>query len=295
MPATPIRFRLGIDAYTFVTLLAGVLSLFAIAPEASGKSQEDSATPPGTVPVVGHLIFSRTSKIATPVVGRIASLPVRVGDHVKKGEVVAEIDKEQLLANLIVAQSGVTDAQSQLDVAEAQLRSETTMRDRVAKLKKSPAFREATLEDANNRVAVAAAAVQAARSRIIVNQAEAARQEVNLNLATIRAPFDGVVIRHLLTVGGLVSDYDPSILVMVDDTAPEIEIEIPIGYLSGVSVGTKMTYSLEGRFHQAKVRAVLPSVTPDATTRIVRLDPDNLEAQLTFSEVQVVTVYVPKS
>ena len=98
MPAGPIRFRLGIDAYTFVILLAGVLSMFAIAPEAFGKSQEDSATPPGTVPVVGHLVFSRTSKIATPVVGRIASLPVRVGDHVKKGEVVAEIDNQQLLA-----------------------------------------------------------------------------------------------------------------------------------------------------------------------------------------------------
>jgi RND family efflux transporter MFP subunit len=228
--------------------------------------------------------------------GRIASLPVRVGDHVKKGEVVAEIDTEQLKANLAVAQSGVLNSRSQLAVAEAQLVLETTTRDRLAKLKQSPSFREASLEDANNRVSVASAAVEAAKSLIKVTEAEVARQQVNVNLATITAPFDGVVVRHLLTVGGLVSDYDSSILVMVDDSAPEIEIEIPIEYLSSVSVGMEMTYSLNsGRRQQAKVRAVLPSVTPNAKTRIVRLDPENLEARPTFSEVQLVTVYVPKT
>jgi len=300
MPATPMTSRLGIDAHRLAIFLAIVLSQFVptgpIAAEVPGKPQQDQAPPSGTVPVVGSLVFWRTSQIATPVMGRIASLPVRVGDHVKKGDVVAEIDTEQLIANLAVAQSGVLNARSQLAVAEAQLVLETTTRDRLAKLKQSPAFREAGLEDANNRVSVVSAAVEAAKSLIISKEAETARQEVNVNLATIKAPFDGVVVRHLLTVGGLVSEYDPSILVMVDDSAPEIEIEVPIEYLSSVSVGMEMTYSLNsGRRQQAKVRAVLPSVTPNAKTRIVRLDPENLEARSTFSEVQLVTVYVPKS
>ena len=297
MPATRISPRRGIDAHRLAIFLAIVLSQFApngsIAADVPGKPQQDLAPPPGTVPVVGSLVFWRTSQIATPVMGRIASLPVRVGDHVKKGEVVAEIDTEQLKANLAVAQSGVLNSRSQLAVAEAQLVLETTTRDRLAKLKQSPSFREASLEDANNRVSVASAAVEAAKSLIKVTEAEVARQQVNVNLATITAPFDGVVVRHLLTVGGLVSDYDSSILVMVDDSAPEIEIEIPIEYLSSVSVGMEMTYSLNsGRRQQAKVRAVLPSVTPNAKTRIVRLDPENLEAQP--SEAQLVTVYVPK-
>ena len=291
--------RLGLDAHWLAILLAVVLSQFvpngSIATEDPGKHQQDQSPPLGTVPVVGSIIFWRTSQVATPVVGRIESLPVRVGDHVKKGDVVAEIEKEQLLANLAVAQSEVVNARSQLAVAEAQLVLEKTTRDRVAKLKQSPAFREATLEDANNRVAVASAAVEAAKARIIVTQAEAARQEVNVSLATIKAPFDGVVVRHLLTVGALVSDYNPSVLVMVDDSTPEIEIEVPNAYLSSVSVGMEMTYSLSGRHQQAKVRAVLPSTTPNAKTRIVRLDPENLEAGSTFSEGQLVTVYVPKS
>jgi RND family efflux transporter MFP subunit len=300
MAATPMSPGLRIDAHRLVILLAVVLSQFvpngSIAAEVNGSDQQDQSPPLGTVPVVGSVFFWRTSQMATPVVGRIQLLPVRVGDHVKKGDVVAEIEKEQLLATLAVAQSEIINAQSQLAVADAQLVLETTTRDRQEKLKGSPGFRRATLEDANNRVAVASAAVEAAKSRIIVTQADAARQEVNVNLATIKAPFDGVVVRYLLTVGALVSDYNPSILVMVDYSTPEIEIEVPIEDLSSVSVGMEMTYSLNsGRRQQAKVRAVLPSITPNAKTRIVRLDPENLEERPTFSEGQLVTVYVPKS
>jgi RND family efflux transporter MFP subunit len=297
MPPTPTSPSFGMDAHWLAIFLAIGLSQFAqigfAAAEDPAKAQVDQAMPSGTIPVVGSVVFWRTSEVATPVVGRIESLPVRVGDHVKKGDVVAEIETEQLVANLKVAQSGVINAQTQLAVAEAQLVLETTTRDREARLKQSPAFREAGLEDANNRVSVASAAVNAAKSLIVSAESEAARQEVNLKLAMIKAPFDGVVVRHLLTVGSLVSDYNPSILVMVDDSAPEIEIEVPLEQLTSVSVGTEMTYSLNsGRRHQAKVRAVLPSVTPGAKTRIVRLDPENLEAHP--SEVQLVTVYVPK-
>lgn len=300
MTATPVSPRFGIDAHTFAIFLAIGLSLFApnesLAADVSGQTQQDQGPPSGTVPIVGSLVFPRTSKVTTPVTGRIASLPVRVGDHVKKGEVVAQIDTEQLKADLSVAQSEVLNANAQLVVAGAQLGSETTVRDRVAKLKGTPGFRAADLDDANNRVLVAAAAVEAAKSRIEVTEAEVAREQVNVNLATVTAPFDGVVVSHLLTVGGLATEYDPSILVMVDDRSAEIAIEVPIEYLASISVGMEMTYSLDsGPRQQAKVRAVLPSTTANAKTRIVRLDPENLEAQPTLPEVQVVTVYVPKS
>ena len=300
MPRTRTRRGLGMhDLKLALFLLVAVSQLgpnLSAVAEDLGNLPPAQAAPLGTVPVVGSLVFWQTSQIATPVMGRIASLPVRVGDRVKQGDIVAQINTDQLNANLSVAQSGVLNARSQLAVAEAQLVLETTTRDRLAKLKSSPSFREATWEDANNRVSVASAAVEAAKSLIIASETEVARQEVNVNLATVKAPFDGVVVRHLLTVGALVSDYNSSILVMVDDSAPEIELEVPIEYLSSITLGNELTYTLNsGRRQQAKVRAVLPSTTPNAKTRIVRLDPGTLEAGQNFSEVNVVTVYLPKS
>ena len=297
MTASPGSSRFGIHTLAF--FLAIAVSLCgpndSRSAEVSGQSQQDQVPPSGTVAVVGSLVFSRTSKVTTPVTGRIKSLPVRVGDHVKQGEVVAQIDTVQLKADLSVAQSEDINARAQLSVAQAQLVSQTTVRDRIAKLKGTPGFRAADLDDANNAVLVAAASVEAAKSQIKVAEADVTRAQVNVNLATVTAPFDGVVVRLLLTVGGLATDYDPSILEMVDDSSAEIEIEVPLEYLSGVSVGKEMTYSLDGGPpQQAKVRAVLPSITPDAKTRIVRLDPESLEAQAKLPEVQVVTVYVPK-
>ena len=296
MPKTP---RLRIDAHAFAIFLAIAWSLFvpskSIVVEAFGDPQQDQLPPPG-LPVVGNIVFWQTSKLATPVTGRIASLPIRVGDHVKEGDIVAEIDTVQLKANLAVAQSEVLNAQSALGVAEAQLVLQTTVRDRLAKLKGSPGFREASLEDANNSVAVASAAVQQAKSLIEARKAEVARQQVNVDLATIKAPFDGVVVSYMLTVGALVTDYDPSILLLVDYSSPEIEIEVPVEYLPNISVGMDMTYSLHsGHRQQAKVRVVLPRTTPDAKTRTVRLEPEKLDDAINLSDIPAVIVYVPKS
>jgi RND family efflux transporter MFP subunit len=292
--------RLRLDAHTFAIFLAIACSLFSpsnsIAAQGSGEAQQDQAPPPNTLPVVGNIMFWRTSKLATPVTGRIVSLPVRVGDHVNQGDIVAQIDTMQLKANLAVSQSEVLNAQSALDVAEARLVLQTTVRDRLTKLKNTPGFREASLQDANNSVAVASARVQQAKSGIEVRKAEVARQQVNVDLATIKAPFDGVVVNYMLTIGALVTDYDPSILLLVDYSSPEIEIEVPIEYLPNISVGMEMTYSLHsGHRQQAKVRVVLPRTTPDAKTRTVRLEPEKPDNAINFSDIPAVIVYVPKS
>ena len=297
MSKTPI---LDMDAHTFAVFIAIALSLLSpsssIATENSSEPQQNQALPQNTLPIVGNIVFWRTGKIATPVTGRIASLPMRVGDHVNQGDVIAQIDTVQLRANLAVAQSNLLNAQAALGVAEAQLALKTTVRDRIAKLKGSPAFREANLEDANDDVAVASAAVQQAKAVIEVQKAEVAREQVNVELATVKAPFEGVIVSYMLTVGALVTDYDPSILLLVDYNSPEIEIEVPIEYLPNISVGMPMTYSLHsGQRQQAKVRIVLPRTTPDAKTRTVRLEPEKQDNTINFSDIPAVTVFVPKS
>jgi membrane fusion protein, multidrug efflux system len=289
------HFRVACNPGSFAIVVT--LALIVCAPEpliAAEPPTSNQLQPSDTVPIEGKIVFWQTSNITTPVTGRIASLPVRVGDHVKQGDIVAEIDTQQLKANLAVAQSDVLNAQSALKVAEAQLALETTTRDRLAKLKQSPSFSAANLEDANNRVLVASANVEAAKTLIQAKQAEVARQQVNVNLATIRAPFNALVVKQLLTVGGLVSDYQPSILILVDDSSPEIEAEVPVEYVSNIRVGMPMAYSANSGARQAKVRAVLPNAGPDAKTRTVLLDPEN-EGTTSFSDVQPVTVYVPKN
>ena len=248
----------------------------------------------GTTPVSGRIVFWRTSRLATPISGRIASMPVRVGDHVKQGQIVAEIETDQLRADVAIAQSELANALSQLSVAQAQLALQTTARDRAEKLRTSVAFSGARLEDAEQLVSVATSSVEAAKSQIAVKAANLKRRQIDVDLATIRAPFDGIVARHLLTVGSLVSIEDPDILVIVDDRTPELEIDVPVESASVLTVGMDLSYSVSsGNYQRAKVRAVLPITTSGARTRTVLLDPEKSEVPVTYSEARQVTVYLP--
>lgn len=265
-----------------VVALAAVALAFTVQAHAADSS------------VNGNLIFWRTSKIATPVMGVIATLPARVGDVVKEGDVLAEIDTRQLKADLAIAERALEFAKRDLASEEARLALEQTEFTRQSRLKESPAFSGARFEDANNRVAVATANVSAARSMIATREAEVEKRALDVQLATIKAPFDGVVVRHLLTVGGLVSIETPHILMMVDNSTPEIEAEVPVGQLSLLPVGREVEVSIGGgNREQAKVRAVLPSDVPGASTRRVRFDLMNPTAR--YADSEPVTVYLPTS
>lgn len=250
----------------------------------------------GSTTMPGKLIFWRTSRIATPVTGRIAALPARVGDHVKKGDVLAQIDTQQLKSDLAVAEGALATARAALGVAEARLAVEQTVYDRNAKLKNSPAFSGARLDDASNDVGVVKADIEAARALIAQRQAEVEKRQVDIGLATIKAEFDGIVVRHLLTVGGLVSvsSENPHILVMVDDTAPEIEVEAPVDQVARFARGSEVEVAIGGGNQQkARVRAVLPSETPNAATRLVRIELVNPTGE--YDDATPVTVQLPSS
>ena len=272
-------------------LLRGIaiaVALVAIAlPPADQARAADSS-------VSGKLVFWRTSKIATPVMGVIASL-ARVGDQVRQGDVLAEIDTQQLTADLVIAERALEFAKLDLESQEARLALETTEFERQAKLKESPAFSGARFEDASNRVDVAKANVATARAMIATRQAELEKRALDVRLATIKAPFDGIVVRHLLTVGGLVSIETPHILLIVDNTSPEIEAEVPVGQVAFLSVGREVEFSIGGgKRESARVRAVLPGdASSGAGTRRVRFELTSREAR--YSDSEPVTVYLPTS
>ncbi len=58
---------------------------------------------------------SRNTNISTPVSGIIVHVPVKVGDRVKKGDLLFALDTRELLAELAVRESQVATAQSQID------------------------------------------------------------------------------------------------------------------------------------------------------------------------------------
>ena len=242
----------------------------------------------------GKFVFWRTSKLTTPITGRIATLPKRVGDQVKKGEVLATIDARQLKADLKIAQQALRTAKARLANEEASLKRAVTEHDRFAGLKDSPAYSGARFEDTKNDVAVAKTAVEAARARIEQRQAEVERRAIDVQLTEIKAPFDGIIAEQLLTVGSLVSREDPNVLLLIDNRTPEIEVAVPAKEIASLAIGSEVEFSVgDGKRQRAKVRAVLPARKADAKQRLVRLvivDPKG-----NYPDTAAVKIYVPGS
>jgi HlyD family secretion protein len=163
--------------------------------------------------------------------GLIISLLADVGDSVTNGQVLAELDKENLQAQVREAQATrdgeaanlqaaiAVEAKARIEAANPEL--EFAQRDfvRAQELFKQKIASQQQLDDASrahevakNRqqlldatVQTASAQVEQARARVAAAKAVLDRAEETLRYATIRAPFSGIVLTRPTEVGDAVS------------------------------------------------------------------------------------------
>jgi len=127
----------------------------------------------------GEVEARTETALGFPMIGTVAARPVSTGDLVKKGDVLARLDTEDLNADLRTADAGVT-------VAEAQLRSAKDAQERAKTLAERGVGSATRLEDAER-------ALISAQARLDQAEASQARAIDVRNLATLTAPYDGVV------------------------------------------------------------------------------------------------------
>jgi HlyD family secretion protein len=163
--------------------------------------------------------------------GIIKELKVQVGDMVDQGQVLAELDKENLSARLREARAALMSAESNQRAAQAEFEKNKVEAEapevafarrnveRVDKLFKNGLISNQeiddarrTLEQAENRqqvarsqLGVSQARVSQAEAEVAQNRAAVERAEEELNNATIRSPIRGMVLSRDVEVGSPVS------------------------------------------------------------------------------------------
>ena len=236
-----IKWVVGISLV--LVLVVGGLAAF-IAPKVAGamaKSREAAKGPEVDVlPVaMGHLtriisapgsVVAKTQvNITSRVSAKIIELPFEAGDEVREGDIIVQLDSEDLQARLQSARARLLADEAALRAAEAQLISEqaglkgmkATLDKSVADLEraqelfKSGDISEADLDQAvssrdqqragyESRVAGiegVKANVEAARAGVAVAQADVDQARENLEYATIRSPMTGVIVNVFSKVG----------------------------------------------------------------------------------------------
>jgi HlyD family secretion protein len=163
--------------------------------------------------------------------GIIKALLVDVGDTVKEGQILAELDKEDLQAQVREAKATLdgeeanfqaataAEAKARIEAANPELEFARRDAERAQGLFQQKIASQQQLDDANRAYEVSknrqqlleaiarssGAQVDQARARVAAAKASLDRAEETLSYATIRAPFSGIVLTRPTEVGDAVS------------------------------------------------------------------------------------------
>ena len=282
-----------------------------------------------TVSVTGSLLPDETVSVSAEVPGRVVAIRADFGQRVKKGDVLAEIDTQELAlqrerskaslaqalarAGLRPGQEDATpettpsirqaaaqfeDARSKYDNAAKLVKTGDIAQERFNEIDKALQARQAALEATRDELRVLLASIQALRAEVRLS-------EKRLNDAVVRAPFDGAVTARLISPGQYTKENTP-ILTLVKTSPLRLRADIPESIAMDVRVGTTLSFTTDAApgvsFH-AVVREMNPSL--DARSRSLAAEARLLEndARLKpgmFVQVRLVTardasvVAVPK-
>ncbi|WP_347140135.1 efflux RND transporter periplasmic adaptor subunit [Paracoccus sp. SSK6] len=217
-----------------------------------------------TVLAQGTLKPKNLVAVGAQASGRITNIAVELGQAVKKGDLIAEIDSVNQQNALKSAQSDLAVARAQRVEREATLDLAERTLDRLAKLQRSNLSLQAEYDTAVSDVAVAKAQIEALDAQIAQAEVAIETAQANLSYTRITAPGDGTVLAITAQQGQTVNATQsaPTIVVLGDLTQMEVFAEISEADIGRVEPGQKVWFTTLGapdRRYDAVLEAVAPA------------------------------------
>ena len=220
-----------------------------------------------TVSATGEISAAQLVDVGAQASGQIKKLHVTLGQQVKKGDLIAEIDSTSQLNNLNTNKAKLDTYQAQLVSAEIALRSADKKYQREQALWKEDATSREALEDAQDAFAAAKASVAELKSSIRQTQIAINTAEADLGYTRITAPMDGTVVAIPVEEGQTVNanQTTPTIVQVADLSTMLNKMQIAEGDVNKVKAGMKLSFTTLSQPDNVR-EATLESIDPGLTT-----------------------------
>ena len=215
----------------------------------------------------GEIYATELIDVGAQVSGQIKKLYVKLGDYVKEGDMIAEIDSA-------TQQNNVDTKRAQLGIYEAKLNSakvafeiaETKFK-REKELYAKNATSKEEFENAKNALAVNQASLKEMQAQVAQTKISLNTAEIDLGYTKIVAPKSGTVVSVQVEEGQTVNSNQttPTIVNIADLSKVQLKMEIAEGDITKIKVGSKIEYTILSEPNR-KFYAQVSSIDPGLTT-----------------------------
>lgn len=243
------------------------------------KTLQNSVTATGTIEAVTSVT------VGTQVSGIVNKLYVDYNSQVKKGQVIAELDKTNLLSELNTAKANLASAQSSLNYQAANMERYKTLYKKG--LVSADEYENALLT------------YRQAKEQVASSKENVQRAQTNLGYATITSPIDGTVISKSVEEGQTVaaSFNTPELFTIAKDlTNMQVVANVDEADIGNVKEGDRVTFTVdaypddtfEGAVKQVRLEA---TTTNNVVTYEVVISAPNADLKLKPGLTANVTIY----
>ena len=269
---------LGIVVYSFANNNTAVIieAKTVIAKKASVSTM---VTATGTIQPITQV------EVGTQVSGVVEKIYVDYNSEVKEGQLIAELDKTNLLATLSQAQAVYDNAVNQKNYTK-------TIYDRQKSLYDSQVISRSDFDDANFNY-------ETAKSTVTQRLSDLQKARTNLSYADIYSPIDGVVLSRAIDEGQTVAATlsTPTLFTIAQDLKEmQVEADVDEADIGQVKEGLRVSFTVDaylGEEFDGVVTQVRlnPTVTSNVVTYTVVIKADNPDLKLKPGLTAIISIY----
>jgi membrane fusion protein, macrolide-specific efflux system len=251
-----------------------------------------------TVTSLGKLKPKDYVDVGTQVSGQLKQVAVKIGDRVKKGDLIAVVDSTVYETRVRTDRANLENLHAQLiqQRAEAKLAEQQLTRNQA--LLKENAISQETVEENQSTLQVATAKVAATTAQIKASQATLEGDLANLGYTKIYAPMDGTVVSQTSLQGQTVNSNQQAPVIVRVANLQTMTVWAQVAEADVVKVKTGMpayfaTLGDPDRRWKGTVRQIMPTpeVVNDVVLYNILVDVDNSEQEL-MSDMTVQVFFV---